>query len=189
MDVNQLFCDDKFAVVVDDYHDKLKGLFGEANYGGFIDTLQFVLTHNDQSRHSKDAVAKRLRQLILSALQSETRNPQLAEFANRMSDHHILVDYDQQDGRMLLEQLNAATGSMESEGPNPAIDHNTLDVHANKLNANCVRTLINKTRHLEGTRKKCEQDIAERHQKVQGESLKACDAAKKLHTSSLVECI
>ena len=68
--------------MVDDYHDKLKGLFGEANYGGFIDTLQFVLTHNDQSRHSKDAVAKRLRQLILSALQSETRNPQLAEFAN-----------------------------------------------------------------------------------------------------------
>ena len=47
--VQELFDENKFLGIVDDYHNKLKELAGEAGYGDFLETLHFVFTHNDRT--------------------------------------------------------------------------------------------------------------------------------------------
>eukprot|EP01043_Picozoa_sp_COSAG02_P088439 COSAG02_NODE_25556_length_655_cov_0.965827_2_plen_80_part_01 len=73
INIQALFNDDKFGVLIDDYHNKLKELFGEANYKAVIPTLHFVLTHNDKTPgepYTAQDVDRRLKRLYIGYLKS-----------------------------------------------------------------------------------------------------------------------
>ena len=42
MDVNILFADDRYKILVDDYHEQLKGLFGVGSYSRFVETMRRI---------------------------------------------------------------------------------------------------------------------------------------------------
>eukprot|EP01043_Picozoa_sp_COSAG02_P038893 COSAG02_NODE_3033_length_7509_cov_4.763428_3_plen_361_part_00 len=152
INIQDLFSDNQYKKLIDDYHNKLKELFGEANYKAVIGTLHFVLTHNDKTPgepHTAKDVSLRLKKMVIGFMRSGARNSLLPEFVQRLISHNIIVDYDQQDQRFLVEKLLAFFEAADA-GATPQMDHGQLDVHANQLNNVCVRTIRDKIEQLKG---------------------------------------
>mmetsp|Transcript_7189 Transcript_7189/g.18447 ORF Transcript_7189/g.18447 Transcript_7189/m.18447 type:complete len:748 (+) Transcript_7189:311-2554(+) len=143
VNVNDIMSPDqeKFDRVIDDYHNKLKEVFGEANYASFIDTLHFVLTKNDNEKYTEAQIRTRLDEVTLQVVR-KIRNKGLTEFLGRMVENHITVDYTRDTQERLLTQLNAFVSAPTAIGVRiPDIDRESLDLHANALNGFCARTI------------------------------------------------
>eukprot|EP00038_Savillea_parva_P011867 m.200664 g.200664 ORF g.200664 m.200664 type:complete len:707 (-) comp21132_c0_seq1:188-2308(-) len=159
LDVREMFAD-KIGTVVDDYHNKLKELFGEENYPAFVKNLQFVLTNNDNGGYSAKEVEYQIKDKILETVDIE--NTQLAQFLMRMQKNHLLVDYRVHDGKQLLTELTAMFRKQVEDGnlgvPIPEISNDKINLHENKLNNYCVNACIDMIDELERLQEKNRDD-------------------------------
>ena len=190
INIQDLFNDDKFGRVTDDYHNKLKELFGEANYRAVIPTLHFVLTHNDKTPggepHTAKDVEKRLKGFMMSFLTSRIKNPLLPEFIKRIISHNMMVDYAHQDQRMLLEQLSGFFAQADGGGAAPPhVDAGRLDVHANELNSKCVATMKEKIDTLKAASADRQTTVAGLLKKVQSAGQSASDIYRELESKKM----
>eukprot|EP01043_Picozoa_sp_COSAG02_P064980 COSAG02_NODE_9664_length_2148_cov_2.997072_2_plen_558_part_00 len=187
INIQDLFNDDQYKKLIDDYHNKLKELFGEANYKAVIGTLHFVLTHNDKTPgepHTAKDVSKRLRTMVINFMKSKAKNSLLAEFVQRLISHNIIVNYDEQDQRFLGEKLLAFFDGADGGAP-PQMDDGQLDVHANQLNSVCVRTIRDKIEQLKGKSAARKRAVDDLMKKLEREGRAAVDVAEERRTQKL----
>ena len=188
INIQDLFNDDRYATIIDDYHNKLKELFGEANYKAVIGTLHFVLTHNDKTPgepHTAKDVAKRLKTMVIGFMRAGARNTFLPEFAQRIISHNIIVDYDRQDQRFLLDTLSGFFDAADAGAP-PRMDDGQLDVHANQLNSVCVRTIRDKIEKLKGKSALRKRAVGDLMKKLEHEGRAAVGVAEELRKQKLL---
>jgi len=188
INIQDLFNNDHFSKIIDDYHNKLKELFGEANYRAVIGTLHFVLTHNDKTPgepHTAKDVASRLKKMVIAFLKSGATNKYLPEFTQRIISHSIIVDYDRQDQRFLVEKLLAFFDAADAGASHTQIEHGQLDVHANQLNGMCVRTIRDKTEQLQGKSASRKRAIGDLMVRLEREGRTAVGVAEELRKQKL----
>lgn len=150
INVNDILSDEqeKFDRIITDYHNKLKELFGSANYEGFIETVHFVFTKNDGGKYSEDEINAKLNKIILQAV-SKIKNEGLLPFLGRMVEKHLTVDYtsDTKDGlRAKITEFVSAKAGPGVRLPN--INQQSLEMHANVLDDFCRRTMDAKTEDI-----------------------------------------
>eukprot|EP01043_Picozoa_sp_COSAG02_P047562 COSAG02_NODE_4572_length_5205_cov_5.142382_2_plen_553_part_00 len=187
INIQDLFSDDRFAKLIDDYHNKLKELFGEAHYKAVIGTLQFVLTHNDKTPgepHTAKDVSARLKKMAIQFMKAKAKNSCFPEFAHRIISHNILVDYDRHDQQMLLDQVVGFFDSADG-GAQLHMEPGQLDVHANQLNGECVRTIKDKIEQLKEKSEFRKRAVDDLMAKLEREGRAAADVAEELRKQKL----
>jgi hypothetical protein len=139
LDVRILFNAKRFSILIDDYHNKMKELFGPENYLAAIENIHFFLTHNDKLEHpvTTEEVHKRMKSKYSEIV--DMRNEHLKDFWKRLHSNFFLLDYTTQDQGMLTEKLKRiCEGEMPSDGiAAKRMLTRQLSVHANKLNMKC----------------------------------------------------
>lgn len=153
VNVRDLF-DEKLTKLIDDYHNKLKELFGEENYEMFVKSIHFILTQNDRPDAGFSA-AEIKAQISEKAMESiDLDNLHLPLFMKRLHKHHLMADYKYHTGNELLGDLTGIVNA-QADGANlgvtiPEICRKQLDLHANKLNNICIRAMDEKIENFEG---------------------------------------
>lgn len=139
----EVLFDQKMTILIDDYHNKLKELFGEDNYPSFIKNIHFIITHNDKAGIDARDIKIQITEKMVETV--DLSNSHLPQFFKRLLKHHTVVDYATHTGEELLGELTGILKAQADEGNMgvriPEIQKSGLDLHANQLNAICVDTM------------------------------------------------
>lgn len=143
-----LFDENSLASFVDDYHGKLKELFGEENYEESINGIYFILTHNDKHKREENEIKGLINKKIVEF--ARLKNDGINSILSHLSDHHYTVNYDADEQMQLVNHIKSAFDEMKSYSVKTASmkGREQLTVQSNLLNQFCEQAMRTKTDEL-----------------------------------------
>jgi GTPase SAR1 family protein len=169
LDMRNLFDENAMTVIIDDYHNKLRELFGEENYSTYLGNVHFILTHNDKDGmgKSEEVISDTINEKMFEV--SNVDNPDLERFFNRLLKHHFVVDYAVQKQPEFVKIVKTIFGDKDVHGiRTDKMDTNRrLEVHANALNRKCLATMDDKTDSLKTDLSTCRIEFELKHTRAQ----------------------
>eukprot|EP00049_Salpingoeca_infusionum_P006954 m.113252 g.113252 ORF g.113252 m.113252 type:complete len:380 (-) comp13506_c2_seq5:82-1221(-) len=192
LDVGHLFKENAMTVFVNDYHAKLKELFGEANYREFIQTIRFVLTHNDKHKKTPAQIRAQIERKIVEF--AATDNAFLVALLYQLKQDFFILDYATQTNEDLIAYLNATVRDHEGIYTSKfhlerlTVQSNLLNQYAVETMDSCIDDLESREREMtESWKRKCSSIEARRAEITSVEShIAECQANLASYRSDIV---
>lgn len=165
LDINILFGEERMHSFVDDYHGKLKELFGPENYRSSFGNIYFVLTQNDKHGYTDAQIKEQGLKKMMEM--TEINNEHLVSFFTHLLKNYMVVDYENNTQADFIEQLNEAMSVMNnkslqngSAGEANQLYKAKLNAYANDLNQRAAMTMDTKLEELGTPEKGIWKDMA-----------------------------